>query len=176
MRGRTQCWENYNVGMNDALYNRTMDTSYWMPKGSTECVENGVGIKCSFYGPNNVPRTTQESFLQGRGQMLASKCPEGDVIYLPKVVFDLGAHNNQDSKCQVTALDPYFERQPRSCFNISETDVTAYTMGIPGAWQGTNVQMTDFNGGQMQDREMGRAQYSREPKGSAMARGSYGVY
>lgn len=178
MNGKTDCWEQYNTSINVASYNRTMDTSYWQPPNASTCQSNGIGIKCSSYGRKDVPRTTQESFLQGRGQVLNDKCPDGDVVYLPSEVFKLGERNNQDAKCQVTALDPYFDRQPRSCFNISETDTTAYTMGIPGAWQGTNVQMTDFNGSaHLQDREMGRDMYAHGTVGtSASSRGSYGNY
>lgn len=178
MRGRTGCWDDYYNGLNKGVYNRSMDVNYWMFPGVSQCMSNGQGITCSTYGPKDIPRTTQESFLQGRGQVLNDKCPDGDVVYLPAAVFALGAKNQQDSKCQVTELTPYFERQPKSCFNISETDTTAYTMGIPSAWQGTNVTVTDFNGSTyLQDREMGRMQFTPMSLGSnAVSRGSYGTY
>lgn len=179
MNGRTPgCWEDYYNKVNTVTYDRTMDTSYWMRPGVSQCSSLGVNTTCSFYGPKTVPKITQESFLQGRGQQLNSKCPDGDVIYLPAGVFQLGAQNHNANKCQTTELDPYFDRQPRSCFNISETDTTAYTMGIPGAWQGTNVQLTDFEGkSNVQGREIGRSQYDHPTTSSTAAqRGSYGNY
>lgn len=178
LRGNQGCARRYEDSVNVSTYDRTMDVSYWMRPNVPQCTSKGVNVTCSFYGPKDVPRTTKESFLQGRGQQLNSKCPDGDVIYLPKGVFELGARNQQDAKCQTTDLDPYFDRQPKSCFNISETDATAYTMGIPSAWQGTNVSMMDFHQGiDWSDREMGRMKYSHTTaKTSATQRGSYGNY
>lgn len=189
MRGKTGCWENYYDSSNNGQYDYVMNRSYWMRQNVPKCSTLALASTCSFYGPKDVPRTTQESFLQGRGQALNDKCPEADVIYLPEGVFATGHQNDQNGQnsqsCERTDLEQYHDRQPRSCFNISETEATTYAF-MPGAWQRGYTGANDFcdgckpgcqpDGTLIQSREDARDMYAQRPQVNNMSRGSYGSY
>jgi len=184
MKDRLQCWENQHDENNTAISGYYLNKNYWMPPGMNRCTNQALGSTCSFYGPKDVPRTTQESFLQGRGQVNSDQCPDCDVIYLPESVF--ASTQNEKKVSENLSLQPQYTRQPKSCFTLSETDTTTYAF-MPGAWQ---KGYTGFNGGllgygcdtNIQSREQSR---SYEPSssqkqfpGGGHARGSknYGSY
>lgn len=92
-----------------------------------------LGKNPDFYGPLRGRRTTQESFLQGRGQSL-SDCPDCGVRWLPETLFPESGSTNARAQCQRTDLEPLYTRQPKSCNGLEETDVSAYWM-MPSAYQ-----------------------------------------
>jgi hypothetical protein len=169
------CWEAWYDNNNDAQSDYVMNQAYWMRPGVPECRNNSLGATCSFYGPLNVPRTTQESFLQGRGQILSSKCPDCEVIYLPESVFPPANPANSTYACENNALTPAQTKQKKSCYNVMETDISQYQM-MPGAWQpgymGYNV-MCDMN---ILDRQNGAADYRAAPRTAFEKMNNYGNY
>lgn len=187
MHGRGPCWENYHDAMNEGNYDYVMNRRYWMRENVPKCETLSLGSTCSFYGPKDVPITTKESFLQGRGQVENDKCPDADVIYLPEGVFARG-HKSAPQKCEPTDLQPRQTRQPRSCFNVSETDAFEYVAGMPGAYQTGWTGMGDFcvgceesnqcagRGTNIQSREIARDSYRQKPQPNNMSRPSYGSY
>jgi len=185
MNGKGPCWENYHDSTNEGNYDYVMNRSYWMRPNVPKCETLSLGSTCSFYGPKDVTRVNQESFLQGRGQVENDKCPEADVIYLPESVFAMGQKSDRP-RCERTDLQAMQTRQPRSCFNISETDISAYTMGMPGAYQPQSVSLNDFcedcnvrscdMGTNIQSREIARESYRQKPQPNNMSQASYGSY
>lgn len=135
MKDRQGCWSNWYDSFNDGVVSYTFDRKYWMPPGKEMCTNNALGSTCTFYGPMTAPRTTQESFLEGRGQIESDKCPECGVIYLPDSVFAMTKGiNTQGQICEDMTLQPEFTRQPKSCFTLSETEQTTYAF-MPEAFQ-----------------------------------------
>ncbi len=183
MNGRGTCWANYHDSLNTGTYDYVFNRNYWMRENVPKCQTLSLGANCSFYGPKDVTRTTQESFLQGRGQVENDKCPDADVIYLPEAVFAMG-NRDKGPQCQRTDLEPHQDRQNRACFNISETESTSYAF-MPGAWQTGYSGANDFcddckpgcSGGTLiQSREDARDMYKPRPQPNNMSRGSYGSY
>jgi hypothetical protein len=186
MHGKGPCWENYYDSMNEGNYDYVMNRNYWMRENVPKCHSLSIGTNCSFYGPKDVPRITKESFLQGRGQVANDKCPDADVIYLPESVFAMG--HDDPPKCERTDLQGAQTRQPRSCFNISETDAYEYVAGMPGAWMTGYTGMSDFcigcedsnqcagRGTNIQSREIARDSYRQKPQPNNMSQASYGSY
>lgn len=173
MRGKLNCWEDGFDALNQGQQDYVMDKKYWMRPGVNRCRENSLGTTCSFYGPMTVPRTTQESFLQGRGQIENDNCPECGVIYLPESVFALT--KDEEKGCQNMALQPEFTRQPKSCFNISETETTAYAM-MPGAFQKGYVGYDALCDTNIQSRENARQEYRAPPQTPGQKMTNYGSY
>ncbi len=167
------CWENWFDALNTGTLDYVLDKKYWMRPGVSRCRENSLGTTCSFYGPLNVPRTTQDSFITGRGQIESDKCPECGVRYLPESVFALT--KDEEKGCQNMALLPQFTRQPKSCFNISEVENATH------AWMPSNFQKgyTGYNSvcdTHIQSREEARQQYRAPPRSPAEKMTSYGSY
>lgn len=175
MKDKGACWEAWYDNNNDAQYDYVINKSYWMRPNENQCKNNALGATCSFYGPVDVPRTTKESFLQGRGQIASHKCPDCEVIYLPESVFPKPKPGQSTYSCENNALTPAQTRQKRSCYNVNETDISQYQM-MPGAWQngymGFNV-MCDMN---TSDRENGRLFYRTRPRTPAEKMQNYGNY
>lgn len=94
-----------------------------------------VANQPSFYGPLRGSLVSQESFLQGRGQVLGD-APEFDVRMLPESLFPSHTESNEMPACQRTDLEPLQTRMRKSCNGIEEVDMSQYWM-IPGAWQAT---------------------------------------
>jgi hypothetical protein len=160
-KDKGSCWEAWFDGNNQTTVDRTLDVKAWMRPNVTQARSNALANPPSFYGPKNVPRTTQESFLQGRGQINSDQCPECDVIYLPESVFPKQKpfETSFAPGCQNNALTSAQTRQKRSCYNIQETDITQYQF-MPSNFQvgylGFNVLCNSTN---IQDRENGRTSY-----------------
>lgn len=175
MKGKLGCWENWHDDVNQGYNDYVLDRKYWM-RPVTRCRENALGTTCSFYGPKTVPRTTQESFLQGRGQVNNDHCPDCDVIYLPKKVFELTEDEDKTS-CQDMALQPQHTRFPKSCNNLSETEISQYAF-LPGAFQKgyQGVDSLCHVGINIQGREQARASYRPGPQTPAQQRTNYGSY
>jgi hypothetical protein len=174
MKGKLGCWEDWFDSVNKSTNDYVMDRNYWMRPNVTQCQENSLGTLCTFSGPKTVPRTTQESFLQGRGQILNSNCPDCEVIYLPESLFP-STNTRKNERCQDMALLPEFTRQPKSCGTLSETEITTYAF-MPGAWQkgytGYNS-MCDTN---IQSREVARLDYRAKPRSPQEKMTNYGSY
>lgn len=173
MKDRQACWENWYDRLNEGTLARTLDRNYWMRPGVNRCHENALGSTCSFYGPMNVPRTTQSSFLQGRGQVNSDRCPDCEVIALPEKVFDLTAEEISD--CQNMALQPQFTTSPKSCGTLAETDITAYAF-MPGAFERGFQGVNSLCGNHLQSREEARDSYRAEHKSEYSRAYSYGSY
>lgn len=174
MKGKQECWERWFDSVNQAQNDYILDRKYWMPPGSTKCHENSLGSTCTFYGPKNVPKTTQESFLEGRGQVNDDFCPECGVIVLPDSVFPGTA---QPRACQDMSLQPQFTRQPKNCRTLAETDISQYAF-LPGAWQRGYLGVNSLcdTGINIQSRENARLEYRPSPKTAAQSQLNYGSY
>ena len=177
MKGKQGCWENWFDSFNQGVLDRTLDVKAWM-RPVPKCKNTSLGTTCSFYGPMNVPRTTRSSFLQGRGQVENHHCPDCGVRYLPEAVFaqspeEMAYENTPD--CELNTLTPQFTRQPKSCFNISETEITTYAM-MPGAYQKGYTGFNSVCDVHMQDREDARRMYRAGPQTPADKMTNYGSY
>lgn len=172
MKGKTGCWENWFDAVNQGQLDYVMDKKYWM-RNVPRCRENSLGSTCSFYGPMTVPRVTQDSFITGRGQVANDNCPECGVRYLPESVF--ATTKDEKKGCQDMALMPEFTRQPKSCFNISETENSTHAF-MPGAFQKGFLGMNVLCNSNIQSREDARKQYRAPPKSAAEKMNNYGSY
>ena len=127
---------------------KTEDYVLWVPKYRRKTCEGSGYIKCSAdrdrFGPQQV---TQESFLQGRGQVTSNRnCNAGFVNYLPESQFP----EKNESKLADMELFAQSTLVPRSCGTLSEVDMQARIDPLPGAWQGSwsplaNLQFADPN-------------------------------
>lgn len=120
------CYDREQDKVNAALEERWAWQGRWTgPEGAAAtCTPLALGMNCDTYGAPGVRRFTQESALQGRMQALNSKCPECEVILLPKFLFSNTADGGTAKKtCHPFALNPAQTRASRSCnlFNESET-------------------------------------------------------
>jgi hypothetical protein len=121
------------------------DYVLWMPKyRRATCESNGYvncGTDADRFGPKQV---TQESFLQGRGQVANNtNCPAGEVRYLPPEEFK--GREAKPSDMSLFAQPTVF---PRSCKTLTEVDMQLRIEPLPGAWQGSfsplvGLQLTD---------------------------------
>ena len=175
MKGKQQCWENWFDAVNRGQYGYVMDRNYWMAPGVEKCKENSLSGVCSFYGPKTAPKTTQESFLQGRGQVNDDFCPECGVIVLPKSVFP--EKPASQPRCQNMALEPQYTRTSKSCGTLSETDISSYAF-MPGAYQRgyLGVDSLCHTGTNIQSRENARMEYRAPPRTPAERQTNYGSY
>jgi hypothetical protein len=175
MKGKQGCWEDWFDGVNTSQNDYVLNKNYWMRPGVTRCRDNALGTTCSFYGPKTVPRTTQESFLQGRGQVQNDHCPQCDVIVLPESVFDLT--KDEEKTCQDMSLQPQHTRQPKSCGTLAETEISTYAF-LPGAFQRgyQGVSSLCDTGLNIQGREDARSQYRAPPRTMAEKQTNYGNY
>uniref|UniRef100_A0A6C0C1J4 Uncharacterized protein n=1 Tax=viral metagenome TaxID=1070528 RepID=A0A6C0C1J4_9ZZZZ len=118
---------NFNVGVEDYIL--------WVPKYRRKVCEGNAYLNCSAdtdrFGPKQI---TQESFLQGRGQVADNpNCPAGGVKYLPETLF-----NQEDKPKQVNmSLFSQPTLVPRSCGTLTEVDLQRRMLPLPGAWQGS---------------------------------------
>jgi hypothetical protein len=172
MKGRTPgCWEPWHDATNEATYDYQMYPSKYRNPGSRNCVNSSLAKPCSSYGRFDADLVRKESFLQGRGQITAPQCPEGEVIYLPDAVFaDSPEEKRQKEEyrqCQVNTLTSQHTRAAgKGCANVSEMQSDHWNM--PGAYQKGYMGFDAFGDRWMnnQDREQGRVAVSNS-RGSA---------
>jgi hypothetical protein len=124
------------------------DYVLWMPKYRRKACEGSGYLNCSAdterFGPRQV---TQESFLQGRGQVTSNRsCPAGFVNYLPASQF--GGQKEPKQTDMTLFAQPTLV--PRSCGTLTEVDMQARIDALPGAWQ---VSWSPFVGMQFADPE-----------------------
>ena len=138
------CYRDFEKYIDDQTLDYNLNLKAHMRENVDKCHPLSTGKQCNFYGPLRGVRTTQESFMSGRGQVL-SECPSCGVNYLPESLFpdkadpaDFATVDQKNgmirARCQRTDLEPLYTRQPRSCNGLSETDITAYSF-MPSAWQ-----------------------------------------
>ena len=116
-----------------AFNNNVEDYVLWLPKYRRKTCEGNGYLNCSAeterFGPRQV---TQESFLQGRGQVTPNTgCPAGGVTYLPEKEFsakDVPRPANMSLFAQPTLI-------PRSCGTLTEVDIQQRLKPLPGVWQ-----------------------------------------
>lgn len=128
------CNREFMDKLNDVQSNYAMNVKAVMrdvPGG--KCSSLSRTSTCSFYGPLNGKKVTQESFLQGRGQVL-NDCPTCDVNYLPEALFSGGTAAASTPTCFRTDMEPVYDRIPRSCNGLTETDITRFAF-MPSAYQ-----------------------------------------
>ncbi len=106
----------------------------WVPKYRRKTCEGSGYLNCSAdterFGPRQV---TQESFLQGRGQVTSNpSCTAGGVRYLPPSEFP-GAAPKVQTDMSLFAQPTLV---PRSCGTLTEVDMQRRLVPLPGAWQG----------------------------------------
>lgn len=172
------CYENYRDGVNNYQNDYYLNLKAHM-RPVKKCTFKGLGTTCSFYGPLNVGRTTRDSFLQGRGQIL-TECPECDVRRLPDTLFANRKQDGEHEYCDNTELQPLQTRVPRSCNGLMQTDITQYQF-MPGAWQNGYAGYNSVVDTHIQSREDAREAYQAQcdmeyEDTSAEQRGSYGCY
>ncbi len=118
-----------------ADYNTSVeDYVLWLPKYKRQPCEGSGYINCSAeaerFGPRQV---TQESFLQGRGQVTSNRgCTGGFVNYLPESQFPARKPRSTDMTlfAQPTVV-------PRSCGTLTEVDLQKRIDPLPSEWQGS---------------------------------------
>jgi hypothetical protein len=122
------CEKQYEDLVNDQTYQyNSFLPSVWRP--DTMVVQPLMrGSQPSFYGPMTGRRVTQESYLQGRGNVL-SKCPDAGVNYLPPDLFNDA--NVPLTSCTSTLLEPTYQQYKKACDSLSNTDVGQLTTGTP---------------------------------------------
>ena len=114
---------------------QTEDYVLWVPKYRRKACEGSGYLNCSAdterFGPQQV---TQESFLQGRGQVTSNpSCTAGFVNYLPASQFE----EKKETKPMDMTLFAQPTTVPRSCGTITEVDIQNRIDPLPGAWQGS---------------------------------------
>lgn len=124
-----QCYGEFLKGFNESYSAHQLNEKAAM-RDVDQCHALSRGGVCQFYGPLRGKRTTQESFMQGRGHTL-TECPDCEVRYLPESLFP---QKSQATACYRTDLQPRYDRQPKSCNGLMETDVTQYRFS-PQRWQ-----------------------------------------
>lgn len=118
----------------------------WVPKYRKKTCEGNGYLNCSTdtdrFGPRQV---TQESFLQGRGQVTSNpSCGATQIKYLPEGEFE----RKEKSKQTNMSLFAQPTVVPRSCGTITEVDMQRRLDRMPGGWQGSwsplsGMQFTD---------------------------------
>jgi hypothetical protein len=122
------CDKQYDEQVNDQTYQyNSFLPSVWRPNMSQAQPMMRVS-QPNFYGPMTGRRTTMESYLQGRGNIL-SKCPDAGVNYLPPDLFN--DQNLQLNTCTATALEPTYQQYKKACDSISNADIGTLTTGAP---------------------------------------------
>lgn len=141
---------NFNSDMEDYIL--------WVPKYRRKTCDGNAYLNCSAdserFGPKQV---TQESFLQGRGQVVDNpNCTAGGVKYLPQSIF-----TQEDRPKQVDmSLFSQPTLVPRSCGTLTEVDLQQRTIPIPGAWQGSYSPLLAVNFENDTDRSFKRSMKS----------------
>ena len=107
----------------------------WLaPYEKKPCESSGYincGDQTSRFGPRKV---TQESFLQGRGQVTASKrCFASGLKFLPKSEFE----DVPQKKCHDMTLYSQNTKVRKSCGSVSEVDMTVRLRPLPGEYAGS---------------------------------------
>lgn len=126
------CNREFEDYQNKTHHDYTMNLAAQYRVGQPRPFPLAPGSQPTFWGPLRGVKSTQEAFLQGRGQSL-SDCPDCDVRWLPESVFAQG-NLSVDAQCQRTDLQPLYTRKPKSCNGLPETDTTQFSM-MPSAWQ-----------------------------------------
>jgi len=121
------------------------DYIMWMPKYKRNTCEGNGYLNCSSeserFGPTQV---TQESFLQGRGQVTANTgCAAGGVKYLPAAVFTESFSSRAKPRDMSLFSQPTVV--PRSCGTLTEVDMQKRFLPLPGAWQGSYSPLANRN-------------------------------
>lgn len=119
---------------------------FWLPKYRRDetCQRSGYQncrVDANRFGPRKI---TQESFLQGRGQVTtATGCPGGRLTYLPEALF-----KSEDEEGVKKPPDMYLYAQPtklggKSCGTVSEIDTLNRMKPLPGPY---NSSFSPFSG------------------------------
>ena len=146
------------------------DYILWVPKYRRKVCEGNAYLNCSAdterFGPKQV---TQESFLQGRGQVADNpNCPAGGVKYLPQSLF-----NKEDVPKQVDmSLFSQPTIVPRSCGTLTEVDMQRRMLPLPGAWQGSFSPLAAVNF----DKQTGAQQRHEMKPSTTISLGSVNKY
>lgn len=151
--------------------------AYWRPQEGVPAL-TAVGVSPSFFGPIRGALTTQESFLQGRGQSL-SACAQCEVRYLPESLFTPPPTSATPTvKCFRTDLEPQYTKYKKSCNGLQDMDTSILWM-MPGAYQKGYSGPNNGVGGNLQTR-MGMTdpnlQVMAEAQGGGPCRANYGTY
>jgi len=124
------CYIQYNEQVSQKINDYTLDRNAQM-RGQ-KAAFSARGRQPDFYGPLGGARVTKESYLQGRGH-IQSECPNCQVTYLPETLFSNGKEMQANGATECL-LEPFYQRMPRNCNSLSETDVSSYHF-MPGHWQ-----------------------------------------
>lgn len=124
------CQIRSDEAMSDAKLDRKFNINAVLPPGQVTASLLGLGVTPSSYGAMDVQRVTQDSAITGRMQPL-SRCPEGQVRYLPPSLFPLSSPPTPS--CVRTDLQADGTRVKKSCQPLAEVDVSIY--GVPGPYQ-----------------------------------------
>lgn len=105
------CNRRYDEGVNDAIYERTMDVRAHMRPDVSQCPQS-LGAFCSFSGPLNTKKVHQESFLTYGLGADSSDCPGAGYRSIPEGTFSEPDQRSLDAqKCQRTDMMPLFTRE-----------------------------------------------------------------
>ena len=134
------------------------DYVLWVPKYRRKKCEGSGYLNCAAetdrFGPKQI---TQESFLQGRGQVTSNtSCTAGGVRYLPEGQFS-------DPPPQQTDMSLFAQptQMRRSCGTLTEVDFGSRLAPLPGGWQGA---WSPFVGAQFRDERADAAGSTRARK------------
>lgn len=124
------CYIAFQEKVNESVVDRQLNVAAVM-RSSGKC--NAAGnAPCDFYAPLRGRKVTQESYMQGRGQIL-SDCPDGDAIALPAALFPSHPKLQPNQQYDVS-MQPTNTRWPKSCNSVSESNMSVFR-GMPGAYQ-----------------------------------------
>jgi len=125
------CAVETHIAENDQMYDYVM----WRPSYASDLKRGSAFLNASVDTNRFAAKqVTQESFLQGRGQVTSNPgCKGGFVNYLPQSVFG-------DQPATREAWDMHLFSQPtlvpRSCASLTELDLTQRMKPLAGAYQG----------------------------------------
>ena len=109
---------------------------FWQPDYASKRVKGNSFINVEAdalrFGSTQV---TQESFLQGRGQVtpLNTRCGASELRYLPETVFPPSQEKKEPWDMSLFAQQTVF---PRTCASVTEVDMLRRRSPQPGAYEG----------------------------------------
>ena len=112
------------------------DYNMWQPSYANDLHRGSAFLNASNDTNRFAPKqVTQESFLQGRGQVSSNpNCKSGFLRYLPEGVF------NKEEPAERKPWDMHLFAQPtivpRSCSSITELDIIKRMQPLAGAYEG----------------------------------------
>lgn len=156
-------------------YDYVMDLHYYM-RSKGKCTPQALGQQCDFFAPLNNSRPTKDltrdSLLSGRGQVLTGS-PECQVYWLPESIFQ---QRLDSANWSGDSLEPQFNKLPRACNGLSETDTTQYSF-MPGAFQRGYVGYDAIFNSNLNSRELARQEYNMlQPQPTPKNTESFGSY